>query len=145
MLFLLIIVLSIWLNHIWLVSNETFILSIFLMSFFLLIYIFLSYMIKIYFFFNISNLLNLLKYSNTIDLFLNKILYNNLIIKNYFLKIILKNKNKLIIFTSYINKQINNFIFLNLINFFLNLKKNLLKISKKNKSIFIKNNINYVK
>ena len=135
------IVLSIWFNHIWLVNNETFILAIFLIIFFLLIYIFMSYLIKIYFFFSISNILNLLKYSNMININLDKALYYNIIVKNYFFKNLLKKKDKIINILNLLNKKINNFLFFNILNFFLILKKNLFKILKNKKLIIFKNNI----
>jgi hypothetical protein len=141
MLFLFIIILSIWFNHIWLVNNEMFILAIFLMSFFLLIYIFLSNSIKIYFFSNISNILNLFKYSNMINIYLGKVLYYNITIKNNFLKNFLKNKEKLISIFSFLNKKINDFLFFNILNFFLTLKKNLFKILKNKKLVIFKNRI----
>ena len=77
MLWLFIILLSIWFNHIWLINNEAFILAIFLIIFFLVIYIFMSFFIKLFFFKNISNILNLLKYSNVLELYLDKVLYYN--------------------------------------------------------------------
>lgn len=135
------IVLSIWFNHIWLVNNETFILAIFLITFFLLIYILMSYLIKIYFFFSISNVLNLLKYSNMININLDKALYYNIIVKNFFLKNLLKKKDKIIKILNLLNKKINNFLFFNILNFFLILKKYLFKILKNKKLLIFKNNI----
>jgi hypothetical protein len=141
MFFFFIIILSIWLNHIWLVNNETFILAIFLIIFFLLIYIFLSFFIKIYFFLNVSNILNLLKYSNMTNIFLDKAVYSNIIIKNNFFKILLKNKEKLINVLNILNNKINSFLLFNILNFFLNLKKNFFKILNNRKLIIFKNNI----
>jgi hypothetical protein len=141
MLLFFIIFLSILLNHIWLVNNETFILAILLIMFFLLIYIFLSFFIKIYFFSNISNILNLLKYSNVINIYLDKIIFYNITIKNNFLKILLKNKGKLIKILNFLNNRINNFLLFNILNFFLILKKNLFKILNNKKLLIFKNNI----
>ena len=76
--------------------------------FFLLIYIFLSYLIKLYFFSNVNYILNLLKYSNMINIYLDKILYYNIIIKNNFLKKLLNKKNNIIEFLNLLNKKINN-------------------------------------
>ena len=141
MLWLFIILLSIWFNHIWLINNEAFILAIFLIIFFLVIYIFMSFFIKLYFFKNISNILNLLKYSNVLELYLDKVLYYNLTVKILFFKNILKNKNKLINFLNFIDNKINNFLFFNILNFFLSIKKNLFKLLKNKKLLFIKKNI----
>jgi hypothetical protein len=142
MFFFLIIILSIWFNHIWLVNNETFILAIFLMTFFLSIYIFLSFFIKIYFFLNVSNLLNLLKHSNMVNIFLDKAVYSSIIIKNKIFINLLKNKEKLINVLNFLNNKINSFLFFNILNFFLNLKKNFFKILNNKKLIIFKNNIN---
>lgn len=139
MLLLFIIILSIWFNHVWLVSNETFVLAIFLITFFFLIYTFIGFNIKIYFFSNISNILNLLKYSNMINIYLDRILYYSIIIKNNFLSTLLKDKDKLINFFNFLNKKVNNFLFFNILNFFLVLKKNLFKILKNKKLIIFKN------
>ena len=109
--------------------------------FFLLIYIFLSYLIKFYFFSNVNYILNLLKYSNMINIYLDKILYYNIIIKKNLLKKLLKNRKNIIIFLNLLNKKINNFLFFNILNFFLTLKKNLFKILKNKKLLIIKNNI----
>jgi len=136
-----VIVLSIWFNHFWLVNNETFILGIFLIMFFLLIYIFMSFLIKLYFFSNVNNVLNLLKYSNTINIYLDKVLYYNIVIKNNILMKLLKNKNRLIDVLILLNNKINNFLFFNVISFFLNLKKNLFKILKNKKLLIIKSNL----
>src|SRR6202012_1016921 len=100
----------------------------------------MSYLIKIYFFFSISNILNLLKYSNMININLDKALYYNIIVKNYFFKNLLKKKDKIINILNLLNKKINNFLFFNILNFFLILKKNLFKILKNKKiNIFKKN------
>lgn len=138
MLIIFLIILSIWFNHIWLISNESFILGIFLISFFLIIYIFLSFTIKSIFFSNVSNILVLLKYSNTINLYLDKVIYYNVSIKNIFVKSLLKNKDKQIDILNNINNKINNFLFFSILNFFLMLKKNLFKLIK-NKKLFIGN------
>jgi hypothetical protein len=111
------------------------------MTFFLLIYIFLGFSIKIYFFSNISNILNLLKYSNMINIYLDRVLYYNIIIKNNFLRNLLKDKNKLIYLLNFLNNKINNFLFFNILNFFLILKKNLFKILKNKKLIIFQNRI----
>ena len=139
MIILVIILLSIFFNNMWLISNESFILAIFLITFFMLIYIFFSFSIKLFFFFNVSNILNLLKYSNVVNLYLDKIIYYNIIVKNYFVKSLLKNKDKQIDTLNNINSKINNFLFFSILNFFLNLKKNLSKLIK-NKNLLIINN-----
>ena len=118
-----------------------FILGVFLIMFFLSIYIFLSYLIKFYFFSNVNYILNLLKYSNMINIYMDKILYYNIIIKKTFLKNLLNNKKSIIEFLNFLNKKINNFLFFNILNFFLILKKNLFKILKNKKLLIIKNNI----
>jgi hypothetical protein len=118
-----------------------FILAIFLISFYFLIYIFMSIIIKMYFFSTISNILNLFKYTVVIDIYLDRALYSNVIIKNYFLKSYLKNKNKSIDLFYFLNNNINNLLFFNILNFFLILKKNLFKILKNNKLIYLKNKI----
>ena len=141
MLFLSIIILSIWFNHMWLVNNETFILGVFLVIFFLLIYIFFSFFVKMYFFSNISNMLNLLKYSNMVNIHLDKVLYYNIIIRNKFLKHTLNNKDKFINILNILNNKFNNFLFFTIINFFLILKKNLYKIAKKNRLLVLKNSV----
>lgn len=141
MFFLFIIVLSIWFNHVWLLNNETFILGIFLITFFSIIYIFLNFVIKSYFFSNINYILNLLRYSNIINLHLDKVLYYNIIIKNKLLVNLLNNKNKLINILNLFNSKFNNLLFFNILNFFLILKKNLFKILKNNKLLVIKNNL----
>jgi hypothetical protein len=109
--------------------------------FFLLIYIFMSFIIKLYFFSNINNILNLLKYSNTINIYLDKILYYNILVKNNILVNLLKNKNRLIPVLVSLNNKINNFLFFNILNFFLILKKNLFKILKNKKLLIIKSNL----
>jgi len=141
MLYIFIIILSIWFNHIWLINNEMFILAIFLISFYFLIYIFMSIIIKMYFFSNISNILNLFKYTVAIDIHLNRVLYYNVIIKNNFLKSYLKNKNKSIDLFYFLNNKINNLLFFNILNYFLILKNNLFKILKNNKLSYLKNRI----
>ena len=60
-----------------------------------------------------------------INIYLDKVVYFNIIIKNKFFKVLLKNKEKLI----------------NILNFFLILKKNLFKILNNKKLIIFKNNI----
>ena len=89
----------------------------------------------------VNYILNLLKYSNMINIYLDKILYYNIIIKNNFLKKLLNKKNNIIEFLNLLNKKINNFLFFNILNFFLILKKNLFKILKNKKLIIFKNNI----
>lgn len=121
-----------------LINNETFILAIFLITFFLIIYIIGSFQIKLFFFSNISNVLNILKYSNMINIYLDKILYFNIIIRNKFFKNLLKKKGVTLIL-KILNNKINNFLFFSIFNFFLILKKNLLKILK-NKKLLILNN-----
>ena len=140
MLFLFIIILSIWFNQIWLINNEAFILAVFLTTFFLLIYFLFGFAIKMYFYSNISNMLNLLKYSNMINIYLDKVLYYNVIVRNIFLKKFLKNKDKMIYILNLINYKINNFLFSNIINFFLILKKNLYKAIKNKKLLIVKKN-----
>lgn len=142
MLILFLIILSIWFNHIWLISNESFILSIFLISFFLIIYIFLSFTIKSMFFSKVGNILVLLNYSNAVNLYLDKIIYYNISVKNNLVKILLKNKEKQIDILNNINKKINNFLFFSIFNFFLILKKNLFKLIK-NKKLFINNKLSW--
>jgi len=118
-----------------------FILGVFLIMFFLLIYTFLSFFIKFYFFSNVNYILNLLKYSNTINIYLDKILYYNITIKNNYLINLLNNKYNIIEISNILNNRINNFLFFNILNFFLTLKKNLFKILKNKKLLIIKNNI----
>ena len=76
-----------------------------------------------------------------INIYLDKILYYNIIIKNNFLKKLLNKKNNIIEFLNLLNKKINNFLFFNILNFFLILKKNLFKILKNKKLLIIKNNV----
>jgi hypothetical protein len=99
----------------------------------------MNFSIKIYFFSNISNILNLIKYSNVINIYLDKVLYYNIMIKNIFYKKILKNKNKFIFIFNILNKKISLFLFFNILNFFLILKKNFFLILK-NKNLIIVNN-----
>ena len=101
----------------------------------------MSFFIKIYFFLNVSNILNLLKYSNMINIYLDKVIYFNNIIKNNFFLILLKNKNKLISIFNFLNNKINSFLLFNILNFFLILKKNLFKILNNKKLIIFKNYI----
>lgn len=101
----------------------------------------MNFMIKLYFFSNINSILNLLKYSNTINIFLDKVLYYNIMIKNNILINLLKNKDKIINILILLNYKINNFLFFNLINFFLTLKKNLFKILKNKRLLIIKSNL----
>jgi len=105
----------------------------------------MSYIIKIYFFSSISNILNLLKYSNVVNIYLDRILYYNIIIKNNFLKNLLKDKDKIINILNFLNKKVNNFLFFNILNFFLILKKNLFKILKNKKLIILNSNIKQCK
>lgn len=137
MLFFFLIILSIFFNNLWLVNNETFILAIFLITFFFLIYIFFSFFIKMYIFFNISNILGLLKLSNMINIYLDKIIYFNIIIKSIFLKTLLKSKGKFMNILNLLNNKINSFLLFNILNFFLTLKKNLFKISNNKKLLII--------
>ena len=141
MLLLFIIILSIWFNHIWILNNESFILGIFLIMFFLIIYIFLSFSIKLYFFSNVNYILNLLKYSNIINIYIDKVLYYNIAIKNKLLIKLLSNKNKLINVLVFLSYKFNKLLFFGILNFFLVLKRNLFKILKNNKLLIIKNNI----
>jgi len=76
-----------------------------------------------------------------INIYLDKILYYNIIIKINILKNLLNNKNNIIEFLNLLNKKINNFLFFNVLNFFLILKKNLFKILKNKKLLIFKNNI----
>ena len=94
-----------------------------------------------YFFSNISNILNLLKHSNMVNIYLDKVLYYNIIIKNKFLKNTLNNKDNFVKILNILNNKFNNFLFFTIINFFLILKKNLYKIAKKNRLLFLKNNV----
>lgn len=139
MLFIFIIILSILFNYFFLINNEIFILAIFLMTFFLIIYVFMSFSIKNYFFYSISNILHLLKYSNVINIYLDKVLYYNIMIQNIFYRNLLKNKSKLICMLNFLNKKLNKFLFFNVLNFFLNFKKNFFKILR-NKNLIIINN-----
>lgn len=141
MFFLFIVIFSIWFNYNWLVSNESFILAIFLITFFFIIYIIVSFSIKIYFFFNISNILNLLKYSNIMNIYLDKILYSNIFLKNKIFIILLKKKENLIKMFNIYNNKFNIFLFFNILNFFLQLKKNLFKILKNKNLIILRNKI----
>jgi hypothetical protein len=109
------------------------------MTFFLLIYIFLGFSIKIYFFSNISNILNLIKYSNIINIYLDKVLYYNIAIKTIFYKNLLKKNLKLICIFNILNKKLLNFLFFNILNFFLIFKKKFFKILG-NKNLIILNN-----
>ena len=101
----------------------------------------MSFLIKLYFFSNINYILNLLKYSNIINIYLDKIIYYNILIKNGFIKGLLKNKDKMVIILNLLNIKIINLLLFYILNFFLILKKNLFKILKKNKLIIIKSNI----
>jgi hypothetical protein len=74
-----------------------------------------------------------------INIYLDRILYYSIIIKNNFLSTLLKDKDKLINFFNFLNKKVNNFLFFNILNFFLVLKKNLFKILKNKKLIIFKN------
>jgi hypothetical protein len=141
MLLLFIIILSIWFNHIWILNNESFILSIFLIIFFLIIYIFLSFSIKSYFFSNVNYILNLLKYSNIINIYIDKIICYNISIKNKLLIKLLSNKNKLINVLVFLSYKFNNLLFSSILNFFLVLKRNLFKVLKNNKLLIVKNSI----
>lgn len=141
MLLLIIIILSIWFNYYLLVNNESFLLSILLVSFFFLIYIFMGLLIKLFFISKISNILNILKIYNVIDIYLDKLLYQNIIIKKYFLKNTLKIKDKLIYILISFNYRINDFLLSNIFNFFLNLKKNFYKLSNNKKLLIFRNNI----
>jgi hypothetical protein len=76
-----------------------------------------------------------------ININLDKALYYNIVVKNFFLKYLLKKKDKIINILNLLNKKINNFLFFNILNFFLILKKNLFKILKNKKLIIFKNNI----
>jgi hypothetical protein len=76
-----------------------------------------------------------------VNIYLDKISYYNIIIKNNFLKSLLKNKDKLLNILNILNNKINNFLFFNILNFFLILKKNLFKILKNKKLLILKSNI----
>jgi hypothetical protein len=75
-----------------------------------------------------------------INIYLDKVVYSNIIIKNYFFKVLLKNKEKLINILNFLNNKINNFLLFNILNFFLILKKNLFKILNNKKLIIFKYN-----
>jgi hypothetical protein len=75
------------------------------------------------------------------NIFLDKAVYSNIIIKNNFFKILLKNKEKLINVLNILNNKINSFLLFNILNFFFNLKKNFFKILNNKKLIIFKNNI----
>jgi hypothetical protein len=96
----------------------------------------MNFIIKLFFFKSISNILNLLKYSNVIDIYLDKILYYNLVIKSFYFLNLLKNKNNLKNFINAMDQKISNFIFFNIFNFFLVIKKNLFKLLKNTKIFF---------
>ena len=96
----------------------------------------MNFIVKLFFFKSISNILNLLKYSNVIDIYLDRLLYYNLIIKSFYFKNLLKNKNNLKIFINSMDNKISNFIFFNIFNFFLVVKKNLFKLLKNTKIFF---------
>ena len=76
-----------------------------------------------------------------VNIYLDKISYYNIVIKNNFLKNLLKNKDKFISILNILNNKINNFLFFNILNFFLILKKNLFKILKNKKLLILKSNI----
>jgi len=76
-----------------------------------------------------------------INIYLDKIIYFNIILKKNFFKIILKYKNKLEGILNFLNIKINNFLLFNILNFFLVLKKNLFKILNNKKLIIFKSNI----
>jgi hypothetical protein len=76
-----------------------------------------------------------------INIYLDRVLYYNIIIKKNLLRSLLKNKNKLIYLLNFLNNKINNFLFFNILNFFLILKKNLFKILKNKKLIIFQNKI----
>jgi hypothetical protein len=76
-----------------------------------------------------------------INIYLDKVVYSNIIIKNYFFKVLLKNKEKLINILNFLNNKINNFLLFNILNFFLILKKNLFKILNNKKLIIFKSNV----
>lgn len=103
---------------------------------------FLGFSIKSYFFSRISDVLSIFKYLNIINIYLDKILYQNLIVKNIFFKNILKHKNKLISYLIRLNQKISNFLLSNIFNFFLNLKKSIYKLLKNKKLLIFKNNVN---
>jgi hypothetical protein len=98
-------------------------------------------LIKLFFISKISNILNILKIYNVIDIYLDKLLYQNIIIKKYFLKNTLKIKNKLIYILISFNDKISNFLLSNIFNFFLNLKKNFYKLLNNKKLLIFRNNI----
>ena len=76
-----------------------------------------------------------------INIYLDRVLYYNIIIKNNFLRNLLKDKNKLFYLLNFLNNKINNFLFFNILNFFLILKKNLFKILKNKNLIIFQNKI----
>jgi len=100
----------------------------------------MSFFIKIYFFSNVSNILNLLKYSNMVNIYLDKIIYFNILVKNRFFTRILKYKGNLISIFNNLNKKINSFLLFNILNIFLILKKYLFKILNNKKLIIFKSN-----
>jgi hypothetical protein len=74
-----------------------------------------------------------------INIYLDRVFYYNIIIKNNLLKYLLKNKKDLIYLLNHLNNKINNFLFFNILNFFLILKKNLFKILKNKKLLILQN------
>ncbi len=74
------------------------------------------------------------------NIYLDRILYYNMIIKNNILKNLLKNKEKIINILNFLNKKVNNFLLFNILNFLLILKKNLFKILNNKKLIILKSN-----
>jgi hypothetical protein len=76
-----------------------------------------------------------------INIYLDRIFYYNIIIKNNFIKYLLKDKKDLMNILSFFNNKINGFLFFNILNFFLILKKNLFKILKNKKLIVFQSKI----
>jgi hypothetical protein len=76
-----------------------------------------------------------------INIYLDKVVYSNIIIKNNFFKVLFKNKEKLINILNFLNNKINNFLLFNILNFFLVLKKNLFKILNNKKLIIFRSDI----
>lgn len=75
------------------------------------------------------------------NIYLDKILYSNIFLKNKIFIILLKKKENLIKMFNIYNNKFNIFLFFNILNFFLQLKKNLFKILKNKNLIILRNKI----
>ena len=103
----------------------------------------MQFFIKFFFFSSINRIYNFSKYSNVIDIYLNKHLCYNLIIKKRFITALLKNKNKnkAIHIMYSLNNKFRKLLFSNILICFFKLSNNIFRVLKNKKIIYLSNKL----